>query len=81
VRRDAELLAALRAARASQIEARRTRIEAEIAAMHSRVDPDRLLETMRTVRARYEESLAAGEEKLDALILELREAARRPVGA
>jgi len=80
-RRDGELVAALHAARATQLEARRQRIESEIVAMHSRVDPDRLLETMRAVRARYEESLAAGEEKLDALILELREAARRPASA
>jgi hypothetical protein len=80
-RRDAELLEALRAARASQIEARRTRIEAEIAAMHSRVDPDALLETLRTVRARYEESLSAGEARLDALIRDLRLAAQPPAGA
>jgi len=80
-RRDGELVAALGAARAMQLESRRQRIESEIAAMHSRVDPDRLLETLRTVQARYEEGLAAGEEKLDDLILELREAARRPLSA
>jgi hypothetical protein len=78
-RRDGELVAALHAARATQIESRRQRIESEIAAMHARVDPDRLLDTLRAVQARYEEGLAAGEEKLDALIRELREAARRPV--
>ena len=80
-RRDAELVAALHEARAAQLESRRQRIESEIAAMHSRVDPDRLLETLRGVQARYEEGLAAGEERLDALILELREAAQRPVSA
>jgi len=80
-RRDGELVAALRAARATQLESRRQRIEAEIAAMHSRVDPDRLLDTLRGVQARYEESLAAGEERLDALIKDLREAAQRPVSA
>ena len=78
-RRDGELVAALNAARGAQLEARRQRIESEIAAMHSRVDPDGLLETLRTVQARYEESLAAGEEKLDELIRELRAAAQRPV--
>ena len=80
-RRDGELVAALHEARAAQLESRRQRIESEIAAMHSRVDPDGLLETLRGVQARYEQSLAAGEERLDALILELREAAQRPVSA
>jgi hypothetical protein len=80
-RRDGELVAALHEARAAQLESRRQRIESEIAAMHSRVDPDRLLETLRAVQARYAESLAAGEERLDALISELREAAQRPVSA
>ena len=75
-RRDAELVAALHEARAAQLESRRQRIESEIAAMHSRVDPDRLLETLRGVQALYEESLAAGEERLDTLIRELREAAQ-----
>ena len=80
-RRDVELMAALHEARATQLEARRQRIESEIAAMHSRVDPDRLLETLRGVQARYAESLAAGEDRLDDLIRELREAAQRPVSA
>ena len=76
-RRDAEMAAALHAAGAAQIEARRQRIESDIAAMQSRVDPDGLLETLRTVRSRYEASLAEGEARLDALITELREAARQ----
>ena len=80
-RRDAELVAALRAARAAQIESRRQRIESEIAAMHSRVDPDSLLATLRAVRSRYEDSLDAGEARLDELIRELRQAAQGPPAA
>ena len=80
-RRDRELEAALHAASSAQIESRRQRIESEIAAMHSRVDPDELLDSLRAIRARYEESLARGEESLDELIQGLREAAGRPATA
>jgi len=79
-RRDRELAAALHAAREAQIEARRNRIESELEAMHARVDPDRLIETLRSVRERYEEAVAKGEEHLDELIRELRRAAQ-PVHA
>jgi signal transduction histidine kinase len=75
-RRDRELAAALHAAREAQIEARRNRIESEIEAMHARVDPDRLIETLRSVRDRYEDAVAKGEDHLDELIRELRRAAR-----
>jgi hypothetical protein len=77
-RRDCELLAALHAARATQIEARRQRIESEIEAMHSRVDPDGLMQTLREVRAAYERDLDAGDRQLEALIGRLRAAAGRP---
>jgi hypothetical protein len=77
-RRDTELVAALHGARATELESRRQRIESDIEAMQSRVDPDRLLETMRTIRARYETSLAEGEAMLEALIVDLRRAARHP---
>jgi len=77
-RRDGELVAALHAASAAQIESRRQRIESEIAAMRSRVDPDRLLATLREIRTRYEASLAEGEARLDELIRGLRDAAGRP---
>jgi len=77
-RRDNELVAALHAASAAQIESRRQRIESEIAAMRSRVDPDKLLDTLRAIRTRYEASLAEGELMLDELIRGLREAAGRP---
>jgi hypothetical protein len=82
-RRDAQLRAALNAAAAAQIESRRQRIESEIDAMHARVDPDRLLETLRGIRERYEDDLADGEAALDDLIRGLREAAGRaePQGA
>ena len=79
-RRDRELAAALHAAREAQIEARRNRIESEIAAMHARVDPDKLIATLRSVRDRYEDAVAKGEEHLDELIRELRRAAQ-PVHA
>jgi hypothetical protein len=77
-RRDRELNAALHAASSAQIESRRQRIESEIAAMHSRVDPDELLASLHAIRAKYEEGVAAGEERLDELIQGLREAAGRP---
>src|SRR5207253_9417838 len=53
-RRDAELVAALGTARTAQVETRRQRIESEIEAMRSRVDPDALLDTLRAIRSRYE---------------------------
>jgi len=80
-RRDAELVAALHVAAAVQIESRRQKIESEIEAMRSRVDPDRLLETLRAIRGRYEENLVEGEASLDELIRGLREAAGRPAPA
>jgi hypothetical protein len=76
-RRDAELVAALHAARTTQVESRRQRIESEIEAMRSRVDPDGLLSTLRTIRARYEGDPLGGEAQLDELITGLREAAGR----
>ena len=81
-RRDQELVAALHAARSTQVEARRQRIESEIEAMRSRVDPDGLLDTLRAIRTRYESDAARGEYELDELIRGLREAAGRdPEGA
>ena len=80
-RRDRALSAALHAASSAQIESRRQRIESEIAAMHSRVDPDELLGSLRSIRAHYEQSLAEGEERLEALIQGLRAAAGRPASA
>lgn len=77
-RRDAELVASLQAVASAQIESRRQRIESEIEAMHSRVDPDGLLETMRLIRARYEHDVAEGEAMMEKLITGLREAAGRP---
>lgn len=76
-RRDAELVAALHGARSTQVEARRQRIESEIEAMRSRIDPDGLLATLRDIRARYERDAAAGERELDDLIQGLRDAASR----
>jgi len=77
-RRDTELVAALHGARAIELESRRQRIESEIEAMQSRVDPDRLRETLRSIRSRYETSLAEGEAMLEVLIVDLRRAARHP---
>jgi hypothetical protein len=77
-RRDAELVEQLHRVHAGELEARRQRIESEIEAMQSRVDPDRLLDTLRGVRERYEAGLAGGEAMLDALIRDLRQAAGRP---
>ena len=76
-RRDAELAARLRAAGSAQIEARRQRIESEIEAMRSQVDPDELLAGLRTIRARYERDVADGDAGLDELIRALRDAAGR----
>jgi len=78
-RRDAELIDSLHRVRAVEIESRRQRIESEMEAMQSRVDPDGLLEKLRAIRARYDEALAEGEAMLDALIRDLRLAARRPL--
>jgi hypothetical protein len=77
-RRDAELVEALHATRAEELEARRQRIESEIEAMQSRVDPDGLLATLRRIRGLYETSLEEGEAALERLIGDLRQAARRP---
>ena len=79
-RRDAQLAATLRAAATAQIEQRRQRIESDIEAMRSRVDPDVLLGTLRAVRAGYERDPAEGERGLDRLIAALRDAAGRPAG-
>jgi hypothetical protein len=49
--------------------------------MQSRVDPDRLIQTLRTVRNRYEAKLEEGEKMLDELIDDLRNAARAPAAA
>ena len=78
MRRDRELVRTLHAARAAQLETRRQWIESEIEAMQSRVDPDKLLETLRFIRSRYETSLAEGETMLESLIVELRRAAGHP---
>jgi hypothetical protein len=77
-RRDAELVEQLHHAHAGEIESRRQRIESEIEAMHSRVDPDKLLATLRAVQARYAAGLQQGEAMLDELIGDLRQAAGRP---
>lgn len=78
-RRDAALVAALYQVRSAQIESRRQRIESDLEAVQSRVDPDALFDKLGAIRARYETSLEEGERLLDALIGDLREAARRPV--
>jgi len=75
-RRNKELAAALESVRGAQIEARRSRIEAEMTAMRSRVDPGKLVESLRSIRELYEKRLEDGEAKLDALIGDLRRAAR-----
>jgi hypothetical protein len=80
-RRDAELIEALHKVRAAEIETRRQRIESEMQAMQSRVDPDGLLEKLRAIRACYDAALADGEAMLDSLISDLRIAARRPLAA
>ncbi|MGE5617005.1 MAG: hypothetical protein ACM3X5_08830 [Bacillota bacterium] len=80
-RRDAELVTALHHARAVAMEARRQRIESEIAVMQARVDPDGLLDKLRKARALYESSLEEGEAFLEGLIAELRQAAHHPSAA
>ena len=83
-RRDTELVAALLDARSAQVEARRQRVESEIEAMRSRMDPDGLMTTLRAIRRRYDADAGEGERQLDALIQRLREAAGRepsPAGA
>ena len=83
-RRDTELVAALHEARSAQVEARRQRVESEIEAMRSRMDPDGLMATLRAIRQRYEADPRDGERQLDSLIQRLREAAGRepsPAGA
>ena len=77
-RRDQQLAAALRAAGSAQLEARRQRIESEIEAMRSRVDPDELLDRLRAIRTRYGRDAAEGDAALDDLIAALRAAAGRP---
>lgn len=78
MRRDRELVRTLHKARAEQLESRRQWIESEMEAMQSRVDPDKLLATLRSVRDRYEASRAEGEAMLEALIVDLRRAAGHP---
>jgi hypothetical protein len=80
-RRDGELIASLHRVHAEELDSRRQRVEAELNAMHSRVDPDRLIQTLRTVRSRYETKLEEGEAMLDELIGDLRTAARAPAAA
>jgi hypothetical protein len=76
-RRDEELLARLHATRTAQVETRRQRVESEIEAMRSRMDPDGLMATLRSIRARYDVDADDGERGLDGLIVQLREAAGR----
>jgi hypothetical protein len=78
-RRDSGLIERLHQARASELEVQRQRIESEIEAMHARVDPDGLQSTLRAIRDKYESSLKEGEEMLDRLIDDLRQAARHPL--
>ena len=66
---------------AEELDSRRQRVESEIDTMRARVDPDRLVATLRSVRAKYEGSIAEGEALLDDLIDDLRRAARAPAGA
>jgi hypothetical protein len=81
LRRDAELVGALNAASAAQLEARRQFVESEIEAVRSRVDPDRLRETLRGIRDRYQTAPVEAESLLDELIARLRMAAGRPAPA
>jgi hypothetical protein len=80
-RRDADLIASLHRVRAEQIDSRRQRIEAELETMRSHVDPDKLVETLRAVRSRYETRLEDGEALLDNLIRDLRSAAHAPAAS
>jgi hypothetical protein len=81
MRRDKELVESLHRVHAEELDARRQRVESEIDTMRARVDPDRLVATLRSVRAKYEGSIAEGESLLDDLIDDLRRAARAPAGA
>jgi hypothetical protein len=80
-RHDGDLIASLHRVRAEELDSRRQRVEAELNAMRSRVDPDRLIQTLRAVRSRYETKLEEGEAMLDGLIDDLRTAARAPAAA
>ncbi len=80
-RRDADLVASLHRARAEGVDSRRQRVEAELEAMQSRVDPDRLVATLRSIRARYESNLDDGEALLEGLIADLRSAAHAPAAS
>ena len=75
-RHDGELVAALHRIRSDEVDSRRQRVEAQLDAMQSRVDPDGLIQTLRAVRTRYEARLEEGEAMLDALIDDLRRSAR-----
>ena len=81
IRRDRELVASLHRVQAEELDARRQRVESEIDMMRARVDPDKLVETLRSVRASYGAGIAQGESLLDNLIDDLRRAARAPAGA
>jgi len=81
MRRDKELVESLHRVHAEELDARRQRVESEIDTMRARVDPDRLVATLRSVRAKYEGSIAEGESLLDDLIDDLRRAARAPAGS
>ncbi len=81
MRRDKELVESLHRVHAEELDSRRQRVESEIDTMRARVDPDRLVATLRSVRAKYEGSIAEGESLLDDLIDDLRRAARAPAGA
>jgi hypothetical protein len=80
-RRDGELIASLHRVHAEELDSRRQRVEAELDAMQSRVDPDRLIQTLRAIRIQYEARLEEGEAMLDELIGDLRSAARAPAAA
>jgi hypothetical protein len=79
-RKDLELVESLHRVQSEEIDARRQRVESQIDAMQARVDPDKLVETLRAVRNRYEKSLDDGEAMLENLIDDLRVAARQPGG-
>ena len=81
LRRDRELVASLHRVQSEELDARRQRVESEIDMMRARVDPDKLVATLRSVRDRYEASITDGESVLDNLIDDLRRAARAPAGA
>lgn len=81
LRRDRHLVASLHRVRAEQLDSRRQRVEAELEAMRSQVDPEGVVQTLRSVRARYETSLDEGEAMLDRLIADLRSAAHAPAAS